>query len=358
MKIEIIRQRVQNIRRQLREKGIDCLILTKAVDVTYVTAFAGEDSWGAITRNAVYLITDSRYTEQAQKECVQTSIVERKGAIAEAAGMLVQRLRSVRTVAVEKSISLAAFRELKKSCGGPLKTVSGLLAEARSIKDATERASIQTAADIAAVALENASCFFKQGVTENELAGILNLEMRKLGCTNGFETIVAFGANASRPHHQPMQRKLKSRDTILIDFGARYRGYCCDITRCFAIGKPTAEYRRAYGVVEKAQAAAMAVAKAGAKLRDVDAAPRKVIRDSGYPVYGHGSGHGFGLEIHEIPFLKEDAKGTLQAGQIITIEPGIYLPGKLGVRVEDDILITENGCRALTHKCPHAPWRA
>ncbi|MBN1360252.1 MAG: aminopeptidase P family protein [Sedimentisphaerales bacterium] len=357
MKIEIIRQRVGSIRRQLRKKGIDCLILTKPVDVTYVTAFAGEDSWAAITKSAVYLITDSRYTEQAQKECVQTSIVERKGAIAGAAGTLVQRLRAVRTVAVEKSVSLGAFRDLKKSCGRPLKTVSGILEAQRSIKDTTERAAIEEAAEIAATALKNAARYFKQGIPENELAGIINLEMRKLGCTNGFETIVAFGANASRPHHKPTQRRLKQRDTILIDFGARCRGYCCDITRCVAIGKPTAEYRKAWEVVEKAQAAAIAVAKAGARLVDVDAAPRRVIRDSGYPVYGHGSGHGFGLEIHEIPFLKEDAKGRLQAGQIITIEPGIYLPGKLGVRVEDDILITEDGCQVLTHKCPHAPWR-
>ncbi len=357
MKTEIIRRRVGNIRRKLREKDIDCLILTKAVDVTFVTAFAGQDSWAAITRSAVYLITDSRYTEQAEKECVRTTIVERKGAIAKAAGTLVQRLRSVRTVAVEKSISLAAFQDLKKACGGPLKTISGILEEERSIKDATERAAIQTAADVAAKALANTSRHFKRGITENELAGVLNLEMRKLGCTNGFETIVAFGANASRPHHQPMQRTLKQRDTILIDFGAEYEGYRCDITRCFAVGKPTAEYRRAYEVVEKAQAAAMAAARAGALLSEVDAAPRRVIRDSGYPVYGHGSGHGFGLEIHEIPFLKEDAEGRLQAGQIITVEPGIYLPGKLGVRVEDDILITENGCEVITHKCPHAPWR-
>lgn len=356
MKIEIIRRRVRNIRRQLRAQGIDCLVLTKPVDVTYVTAFAGEDSWAAITKSAVYLITDSRYIEQAQKECVRTAIVERKGPMAKAAGMLVQKLRSVRTVAVEKSISLAAFRDLKKSRGGPVKTVSGILEEARSIKDATERAAIQTAAEVAAQALKNASRFFKPGITENELAGIVNLQMRQLGCRNGFETIVAFGANASRPHHQPMQRKLRQRDTILIDFGARYRGYCCDITRCFALGKPTVEYRRAYEVVEKAQAAAIATARAGALLSDVDAAPRKVIRDSGYPVYGHGSGHGFGLEIHEIPFLKEDANGRLQAGQIITIEPGIYLPGRLGVRVEDDILITEDGCHVLTSECPHAPF--
>ena len=355
MKIDILRKRVQNIRRQLREKGIDCLILTKSVDVTYVTAFAGADSWAAITRTSVYLITDSRYTEQAQKECIQTSIVERKGPITGAVATLVGRLKSVKTVAVDSSISLSSFQELKKACG-PLKTISGILEASRSIKDAGERASIEVSIDVAAKAMENTRRHFTPGITENELAGVLNLEMRKLGCTNGFETIVAFGPNASRPHHQPMHRKLKKRDTILIDFGAAYNGYRCDMTRCFAVGRPTAEYRRAYEVVTRAQAAAIAAAKAGAPLVEIDAAPRKVIRESGYPVYGHGSGHGFGLEIHEIPFLKEDATGTLQAGQIITIEPGIYLPGKLGVRVEDDILITEDGCEILTTKCPHAPW--
>ena len=178
MKTDTIRARIQSIRRQLRAKDIDCLILTKPVDVTYVTAFAGEDSWAAITKSAVYLVTDSRYTEQAQKECVETAIVERKGAIADAAGKLVQKLRSVRTVAVEKSVTLAAFRDLKKSCGRKLKTVSGLLAEQRSIKDATERAAIEGAVEVAATALENVKRFFKQGITENELAGIINLEMR------------------------------------------------------------------------------------------------------------------------------------------------------------------------------------
>jgi Xaa-Pro aminopeptidase len=192
----------------------------------------------------------------------------------------------------------------------------------------------------------------RPGITESTLAGILDLEMRRQGAKVGFETIVAFGPNASRPHHQPSHRKLGQRDTILMDFGARYNGYCCDITRSFALGKPTAAYRRAYEVVEKAQAAAIRVAKAGVKLVELDATARNAIRESGLPVYGHGTGHGFGLEIHEIPFLKEGAKGDLKAGQIITIEPGIYLPGKLGVRIEDDILITNEGCELLTGACP------
>lgn len=354
MKTEIIQARRRHIRRQLRERDIDILILTKAVDVTYVTAFSGHDSWALITKNSVYLLTDSRYTEQARKECLRTTIVERKGLIPEAAGKLIQRLRSAKNVATSRCISLAAYEAIKRSIDAPLKAVDGLLEAARSLKDDTELAAIKTAANISAKALERTKPFFKPGTTEIELAGILDLEIRRLGSNNSFETIVAFGPNASRPHHQPSQRQLRKTDTILIDFGASYRGYCSDITRCFVLGKPTAAYRRAYEVVERAQAASIAAARAGAALTTVDAAARAVIRESGLPVHGHGGGHGIGLEIHEIPFLKEDAQGTLQTGQIITIEPGVYIPGKLGVRIEDDILITENGCQILTRKCPHA----
>ena len=184
---------------------------------------------------------------------------------------------------------------------------------------------------------------------------MLDLQIRKLGARNGFETIVAFGPNASRPHHQPSKRRLRKRDAVLIDFGAKYKGYCSDITRCFVVGKPTALYAKVYDVVEQAQAAAIQTIKAGAKLTQVDAAAREVIAKNDLPVYGHGSGHGFGLEIHEDPFLKADAKGKLEAGQVLTIEPGIYMPGKLGVRIEDDILVTGTGYRILTRRCPHSP---
>ena len=184
---------------------------------------------------------------------------------------------------------------------------------------------------------------------------MLDFQIRKLGATNSFETIVAFGPNASRPHHQPSGKKLKQKDTVLIDFGAKYKGYCSDITRCFVIGRPTTFYKKVYDVVEQAQAAAIKIIKAGVKINDVDAAARKVIKDNDLPVYGHGTGHGLGLEIHESPFLKVGAKGMLKAGQIITIEPGIYIRRQLGVRIEDDVLVTEDGSRILTRKCPHLP---
>ncbi|MGE5297030.1 MAG: M24 family metallopeptidase [Solirubrobacterales bacterium] len=357
MNTENAKQRVAAVRGLFRKLGLDGLVLTKPQNVTYLTGFAGEDSWAIVTRTGLILLTDSRYIEQAQKECIDTKIVQRPGAepIAHAGGRLLGNLKAVRTLGIEKSVSVGTYEILKKSAGIPLKPVAGIVEEPRSIKDRTELAAIRTAASISAKAFGEILQRITPGITENELAGALDLEMRRFGGRNGFETIVAFGANGSRPHHRPTQRKLKARDTILIDFGAQYQGYHSDITRSFAFGAPTADYRAAYMVVEQAQAAAIAVAKAGVPLVEVDAIARAIIRESGLPVYGHGTGHGIGLEIHEDPFLKETADDVLRAGQILTIEPGVYLPGKLGIRIEDDILITETGSKIITSECPRMP---
>ena len=350
-----MKKRLKAVRRRLNEKKINCLIVTKPANVTYTTGFLGDDSWAAVTKGRVYLLTDSRYIEQAQKECLSCSIIQRTDSLSQAVAKLIKKLKSVRTVTVENSISLADFETLRKNVKARLKSVANIIESVRSSKDSSEIAAIKTAGSIAAQALKQTRRYIKPGITENELAGMLDFQIRKLGATNSFDTIVAFGPNASRPHHQPGKRMLKQKDTVLIDFGAKYKGYCSDITRCFAIGKPTCFYKKVYDVVEQAQAAAIKKIKAGVKINDVDAAARKVIDESDLPVYGHGTGHGLGLEIHELPFLKAESKGKLKAGEVITIEPGIYIPGKLGVRIEDDILVTETGSKILTRNCPHSP---
>jgi Xaa-Pro aminopeptidase len=348
--------RVRSIRGLLKNAGLDAIILTRASDVTYVTGFLGQDSWAVVTSSAAYLITDSRYVEQARQECPTVRIVERKDATAQAAGRLLNKLKSAKTVGVEKSVSVGIYQALKKHLAGSLKAVDGLMTELRTVKDESETAAIHHAADLAAEALERMLPAMRPGVTESELAALLDLEIRRLGSRNSFDTIVAFGPNASRPHHQPTLRKLKPRDTVLIDFGAQHEGYCSDITRCFVIGgRPTREYRRAYETVERAQVAAIDAICSGADIGDIDAKARAVIRESGFPVYGHGTGHGLGLDIHEAPFLREKIDGKLQSGQIITIEPGIYIPGVLGIRIEDDVLVTDSGGRILTEACPHTP---
>ncbi len=338
----------------MKQNTLDCLMLTRPANVTYATAFMGEDSWAVITPRRVYLLTDSRYTEQAEKESIDCKIIQRTATLARAAARLMAKLSSVKTVAIEKSASLADFQALRKSIHLPLKTPADIVESVRAVKQTAEVSAISNAASLAAKALRQTLKKLSPQMTENQLAGLLDFNIRTLGARNSFDTIVAFGPNASRPHHQPGQRKLKTKDTILIDFGARYKGYCSDITRCFALGDPTPLFRKAYDVVQRAQAAAISLVKDGARLADVDAAARNVIRESALPLYAHGTGHGFGLEIHEIPFLKVKAPGALQAGQVITIEPGIYMPGRFGVRIEDDLLVTKNGCRLLTRTCPHS----
>jgi len=355
MNRDVLRKRIRAIRRGLDKKKIRCLLVTKPANVTYLTGFLGEDSWAVVAGGRVYLLTDSRYTEQAQKECPSSKIIERAGLMAEAVAELVEKLKSVRTVAVEDTTSLAGFEQLKKNVKARFRTVAGIIETARSIKDESEIATIRAAAAVSTKALAQTLPQIKPGVTESELAGMLDFQIRKLGASNSFETIMAFGPNGSRPHHQPGKRKLREKDAVLIDFGAKYKGYCSDITRCFVIGGMAAFYKKVYGVVEQAQAAAIKTIRAGVKIKQVDAAAREVIDKAGLPVYGHGTGHGFGLEIHESPFLKPDGKGKLKAGQVITIEPGIYIPGKLGVRIEDDILVTETGYKILTRRCPHSP---
>ena len=351
-----IKRRVSAIRRQMDKKKIRFMLVTKPANVTYVTGFLGEDSWAAIAKGRVYLLTDSRYTEQAQKESPSCKIIDRAGPMADAVAGLVKKLKSVRTVAVEDSASMADFEQLKRTVKARFRTVSGIIETIRSVKDASEITAIKSAAAISTKALEQILSHIKPGVTESELAGMLDFQIRKLGARNSFETIVAFGPNGSRPHHQPGKRKLRKKDAVLIDFGARYNGYCSDITRCFVIGSMTSFYKKVYDVVEQAQAAAIKTIKPDVKITQVDAAARKVIEKAGLPVYGHGTGHGFGLEIHEDPFLKPDGKGKLKAGQVLTIEPGIYIRRQLGIRIEDDILVTKTGHKILTRNCPHSPY--
>ena len=354
---EITKKRIRAVRAWLNEKKIDSLIATKQANVTYTTGFSGSDSWAAITHRAVWLLTDSRYIEQAKKECPHCRIIQRTVPMAESTAELIKKLKSPQTIAVEKSTSLADFEALKKNIKTRLKTAGNIIEGLRSIKAGSEIAAIRTAARIAATALKAACKYIEPGMTENELGGMLDLQIRKLAAANSFETIVAFGSNCSRPHHQPGRRKLKKNDTILIDFGVRYKNYCCDLTRCFVVGRPAgiSFYKKVYKAVCQAQAAALKMVKPGAKISEVDAAARQVISKYDLPVYGHGTGHGLGLEVHEEPVISEKSKGKLEAGMVFTIEPAVYIPGKLGVRIEDDILVTETGCEILTGDCPHLP---
>jgi Xaa-Pro aminopeptidase len=186
------------------------------------------------------------------------------------------------------------------------------------------------------------------GTSETEVAAMLDFELKKAGASDAFETIVAFGANSAMPHHHPTTRKLKKVDTVLIDFGAKLNGYCCDLTRCFAVGKVNDSYSKVYRTVFNAQANAIKNLKGGVRAKKVDTAAKDFIKLLKLPVFGHGTGHGLGLEVHERPVVSVLSKDILQAGNVITVEPAVYLAGKFGIRIEDDVLVTEKSCEVLT----------
>ncbi|MBU2457738.1 MAG: Xaa-Pro peptidase family protein, partial [Planctomycetes bacterium] len=327
-----------------------------------LSGFTGEDSWLILLGGKSILITDSRYTLQAKKECPICRIYQRKGSMIDAADIL-KKLAAVKIVAVEDKIQLAIFNLLRKKLpappalafarkrgGGPvrIKPVKNLVESVRAIKDKSEIAAIKKAIEIAERALEKVLPKIRVNMSEAEIAAILEFELKKAGASPSFETVVAFGSNSAMAHHRPTARKLRKIDTILIDYGAKFNGYCCDITRCFAVGKVNNFYAKAYKTVLRAQTDAINVLKAGIEAKKVDEIAKKTIKSSKLLPYGHGLGHGTGLDVHEQPRVSVLSKASLQNGNVITVEPAVYIPGKFGIRIEDNVLITENGCEILS----------
>ncbi|MEN8127509.1 MAG: Xaa-Pro peptidase family protein [Planctomycetota bacterium] len=342
-------RRVKAVRVRCKERGVDGLIVVGVENVRYLTGFTGHDSWALVLPRSTVLITDSRYTEQAQTECVNCRIIERKGGLAKEAEKVLSKQKTIAVLGIENSCSVALLKGIRKIISAKIKPVGGIVETVRAIKTESEIKLIRRASRIAFDAMDWALKQIKVGMAERQLAALYEYKLSDFGAKPGFETIAAFGPNGSRNHHQPGSRKLKKVDTILLDFGANYKGYTSDTTRCFAVGKVTPFFRKVYETVAQSQQNAIAQVKAGMKACDVDAAARAVIQQAGLPVFGHGTGHGLGLEVHESPGLSgTDKKTVLKAGYVVTVEPGIYLPGKLGVRLEDDVWVTEQGAKILS----------
>jgi Xaa-Pro aminopeptidase len=343
-----IKMRSRAIGRDMRASGLDCLVVVSEENVRYVTGFTGDDSWVVFAGRTAYLVTDSRYTEQAEQECAGCRIIDRKGTMIKAVAKIIAKYQNAKTVGIEDGCPVGTYKKLQRAVKRKVKPVSGIIEKIREYKEPAEINAISKAAKIAWAALSQLLNQLRAGMSESEAAGLLDFNIRKAGSTNGFETIMAFGANGSRPHHQPGRRKLRTNDTILVDFGATYKGYLCDMTRCFVFGKGPAVYHKIYYAVLEAQQAAIKTVRDGVKMTAVDSAAREVLAKYDLPVYGHGTGHGLGLVVHETPYITKVNKDKLKAGQVITIEPGVYMPGKFGIRIEDDILVTKTGYRILS----------
>lgn len=317
----------------------------------YLSGFDYTDGGVLLTADEAFLLTDSRYIEAAKEAVKHMQCVSCNGLVKTVGELLEQR--GVKRVYLEQTLTLGELKSLQKLPVTLITdtTLQDALSSARLQKDEIEIALLRKAQSITEQGFEHILPFLKAGVTEREAALELEFFMRKHGADGvSFEFIVVSGANSSRPHGVPTDKPIENGDFVTMDFGALYGGYHADMTRTLAVGAIGDEQRFVYDTVLKAQKATLSVIRAGISGKVADAAARDVITAAGFGEYfGHGTGHGVGVEIHEAPRLSPSAPETpLKAGSVVTVEPGIYLPGKCGVRIEDMVLLTENGCENLT----------
>lgn len=348
----------------IAELELAAILITNAKDVGYLTGFMGGDSYllvfagssasGKASRPPV-LISDFRYQEELKPVEALAQVWIRAGSMLDAVQEVVggsSELGEAGKLAIQAEHMSVAEKAAIGRKVGPKRLVdsSGLVGSQRLIKDDAEIALIRKAAKIQEQSLQAVIPEIKPGVTEAEVAARIEGEMKRRGSSEpGFQTIVAAGANASLPHYRPQQQKLAKNKPVLVDWGAVYQGYHSDMTRVFALDKWPEKIAEIYAIVLEAQLAAAAALAPGKSTKEIDAVARKIIAKAGYAeCFGHGLGHGLGLAGHEDPRLTNMLTArTLEAGMVVTIEPGVYLPGVGGVRIEDDYVITQHGAENL-----------
>lgn len=327
----------------LREKRLDAILLTELANISYLTGFSGSEAVVIYSKGTRWFLTDFRYQEQAKEEVLgfKLQIFKNKlKALSRVAAMM-----GLKSMGFEASaINFAFYRALRKE----LKTVRLVpleksLLEIRAVKETDEIQNLKKAVRISETALNRALQNFRAGISELELAAELEFQLRRAGSGwFAFETIVASGHRAALPHAKSSAKKIQKGEMVIIDFGASCKGYAADLTVTVAAGEPGKKARIIYEAVSNAQKAAIAGVREGALCREIDALARNYLKARGYGRYfGHGLGHGLGLAVHEEPSLNPRSGTVLKPGMVFTIEPGIYLPGELGVRIEDDLLLNQ-----------------
>ncbi len=356
-----VKSRQKRIRDAMLELKLDGLLLTHPPDLAYLTGFTGDDSVGLITANDFFLITDFRYKEQAELEAAWLKVTMREGKMSDAIVGVVAPAKLGRigfeanfttfgqVAALEGALKEAA--KGKNATPPELVPLQDVMVNLRKIKDDTEIDLIRKSIAVAQEAYTAIGEEIEVGQTENYLAGLMFFELRSRGATNSsFPVIVAAGANSSLPHYRPGEALVQRDAPLLIDWGAVYDGYCSDLTRTLMIGRVSARMKKIYQVCLEAQLAAIAFLRPGVTTMQADRVARDIIEKAGFgKEFGHGLGHGIGRDIHELPTLrKTGGDEELRPGMVVTVEPGIYLPGEGGVRIEDDVLITHSGCEVLS----------
>ncbi len=326
-------------------------LVTKFADYFYLTGFSGEDSAALITPRDVYVLTDGRFLEEIKEEVPWAKVRLRKGLLNDEIVLACEELGVKRLAVQSAHLSVDDHAELKKRARGTrIVLAPPITSTLRRLKDESEIATLRRAIRVAEEAFEAARRTIRAGQTELQLAARLEYEMKTRGASSpAFPTICAEGPNAAAPHARPGSREIKRGSAVLFDWGARVDHYCSDLTRMVFVGSIPSRLREAYAVVLEAQTTGIEAVRAGRRMCDVDEAARAVVRKAGYAEkFTHGLGHGLGLDVHEAPSLSWRSKEELEPGMVVTVEPGIYLPGVGGIRIEDDVLVTEKRPRVLT----------
>jgi Xaa-Pro aminopeptidase len=342
--------RADRLVERLGERGLDALLVTDLVGLRWLTGFTGTNGAALVSAEQRLFLTDFRYTEQAADQVGDGFEIVRAGR--DLLGELAARLPVGRAGFDDAHVTVKAHARLveKAPAGAELVEAGGLVEALREIKDAGELERIAAASELATAAFETTIARGLAGRTERALALDLEQEMRLAGAEDpSFPSIVAAGPHGALPHAEPREVEIPSGVLVTIDWGARLDGYCSDCTRTLASGPVGEREREVYELVLAAQEAALAAVLPGAGCAVVDGVAREIIASAGYgDRFGHGLGHGVGLEVHEGPRLAKGAEGTLAAGSVVTVEPGVYLPGELGVRIEDLAVVADAGPRVLT----------
>ena len=344
--------RFEQIARNLSRYDLDALLILSGPNRLYATRFPSSAGAVLVTEKESFFFTDSRYIEAARRR-IEGAAVEESTRERTVAGMVNDILRGLgaqRLGYEEKETTVAEFERLRGKLHAQMKPASGLLQELRAVKDDWEIRQMTGAQRIAESALTEALNFIRPGRTEREIAAFLQYRMLLGGAEKmSFDPIVVSGPNSSMPHGVPTDRPVGSGEFLTMDFGCVYHGYCSDMTRTVAVGQVSEEMERVYHTVLEAQRAGMELARAGVTGADIHAAGQRVIAGAGYGAYfGHGFGHSLGVEIHESPSAAPGNTLPLPEGTVLSAEPGIYLPGRFGVRIEDVIILRAGGCEDIT----------
>ena len=344
--------RLTKLFKSFPSEGLDGLFVSSWPNGTYLSGFKGTESWLLVSPKGLYFITDSRYAEQASAEAKGFRLVLRdKQSVAQIVAGLVRRL-GIRTLGFESMIVTHSFYEAlrREIPAHRLKPSRNLVENLRLVKEPSEIRSLRKSAGIAVQGYHYIRQAVRPGMTEREVQGRLEYFTKSIGSERpAFEIIIAAGPRSSMPHCQSNETVIKKNDLVLVDMGVVAESYHSDLTRPIFLGKMTILQKKITQIVWNAQRAGIRKAKPGVSCREVDQVCRRLIEKQGYGRYfGHGTGHGVGLEIHESPTVSSRSDTVLKPGMVITVEPGIYLPGKFGIRIEDMVLITQNGNEVLT----------